>query len=107
MARRGREFWVTLVEEFERGGVRQDEFVAGHGVSLGGFQHWLYRLRRERRGEQKSVRLLPVTIGRRGRSQTPMAVELAVGSCVLRFTSGLDCTYVAQLAVALRRAAMC
>ena len=48
--RRGREFWVRLVDEFEGAGAieRHKAFADRHGVRCYSFQQWLYRLRRER-----------------------------------------------------------
>jgi hypothetical protein len=52
--RHGREFWVQLVEEFERGGAAQghEEFAERHKVRCDSFRRWLYRLRAERKGRQ-------------------------------------------------------
>jgi hypothetical protein len=55
--RRGREFWARLVEEFEREGGTESHaaFAKGHGVGLGSFQRWLYRLRAEQQGRRRRV----------------------------------------------------
>ncbi len=111
MVRRRREFWVSLVDEFERSGAKQQEFVAAHGVSVGGFQRWLYRLRREHQAlstqSVKSVRLLPVTVAGAGHRDSLTDFELATAGCVLRFTRDAEPKYVARLVAELRGAAVC
>ncbi len=50
--RRTREFWKRLVEEFEAGpAISHREFCENHQVTVDGFRRWLYRIRRERRGD--------------------------------------------------------
>lgn len=50
--RRGREFWAKLVGEFEAnaGTESHASFAGRHGVEVGSFQRWLYRLRAEQQG---------------------------------------------------------
>jgi hypothetical protein len=52
--RRGREFWVQLVEEFEQGGSAEghQEFAERQKVRCDSFRRWLYRLRAERNGRR-------------------------------------------------------
>ena len=52
LVRRSRDFWTSLVEDYERGDHRGShrEFAARHGVGCGSFERWLYHLRNESRG---------------------------------------------------------
>jgi hypothetical protein len=53
--RRGGEFWAKLVAEFQRAGGTEPhaEFAGRHGVRVGSFQRWLYRLRAEEQGRRR------------------------------------------------------
>ena len=46
LVRRSRDFWTSLVEDYERGDHREShrEFAARHGVGCGSFERWLYRV---------------------------------------------------------------
>jgi hypothetical protein len=52
--RRGREFWAKLIGEFQRAGGAEPhaEFAGRHGIRVGSFQRWLYRLRAEEQGRR-------------------------------------------------------
>ena len=58
--RRGRGFWLRLVRAYERSGLQQRTFCSRHGVSLGTFQHWLYRLRKEEQTASANTALVKV-----------------------------------------------
>jgi hypothetical protein len=55
----GREFWVTVIDEFERSALTQARFARQRGVPVATLRSWLYRLRRERKA---SVSLVPVRV---------------------------------------------
>lgn len=96
-----KEKWVEVVEEYERSGLTQAEFVTRRGVALSTLQSWLRRSRAQRPGP---VRLLPVEV-----APTPppakgsAPVEVVVPSGVRLYVApGTDVGYVAQLVEALR-----
>jgi len=102
MFRRGREFWITAIAEFERSKLTHEAFAHRRGVPVETLRSWIYRLRRER---QESVSLVPVrviastapTVRRSGESTAEIEVELASG-VRLRFATSIDLDYVAALA---------
>ena len=97
-----------MVARFEGSGKRRKEFAAEAGVGLAIFQYWLYKLRRERGAQARSVpevRLVPVTV--RARPPSAGRVEVSVAGVRLRVPVGADPTYVARLAVALRDTRPC
>jgi hypothetical protein len=103
MQRRGREFWMRVVDEYEASpGETHAEFAAGHGVEKTTFERWLYLLRGERKEQavQSKVRLLPVEVSV-GHGDQHVLVELD-GGLGLRVAVGTDPSYVAALVTALR-----
>lgn len=100
-----REKWVEVVEEYERSGLTQAEFVERRGVALSTLQSWLRRRRAQRAGP---VRLVPVEVMPTPPSATPApegstALEVVVpGGVRLCIAPGTDVGYVAQLVEALR-----
>ncbi len=100
-----REKWVEVVEEYERSGLTQAEFVARRGVALSTLQSWLRRSREQRRGP---VRLLPVEVAptvpsARTATEGSEALEVVVpGGVRLYVAPGTDVGYVARLVEALR-----
>jgi hypothetical protein len=56
--RRGREFWKTLVNEFDGAGTKEahQAFADRHGVRCDTFRRWLYLLRSEKRGRRWRAR---------------------------------------------------
>jgi transposase-like protein len=103
MRRRGREFWMKVVGDYEAtSGETHAEFAARHGVEKATFQRWLYLLRDERgaAGVGTKVRLLPVQVAvEHGEQQ--VLVDLG-GGLGLRVAVGTDPGYVAALVTALR-----
>jgi transposase-like protein len=96
-----REKWVEVVEEYERSGLTQAEFVARRGVALSTLQSWLRRWRAQRPGP---VRLLPVEVAptpppAKGSAPLEVVVPGGVRLCI---ASGTDVGYVARLVEALR-----
>ena len=98
----GREFWVTVVDEFERSALTQERFAQQRGVPVTTLRSWLYRLRRERKA---SVSLVPVRVVA---STAPVArdaaavggeieIELKTG-VQIRLSTAVDLDYVAALA---------
>jgi hypothetical protein len=49
------EFWYALIEHFETSGMTQPEFASLHGLPIGAFQSWLYRIRKERKKQKSSA----------------------------------------------------
>ena len=71
-----REKWIEVVEEYERSGLTQAEFVTRRGVALSTLQSWLRRRRAQRAGP---VRLLPVEVA----PTPPLATPATQGSAAL------------------------
>jgi hypothetical protein len=96
MTRLGREAWVKLIREFTESGLTQVDFAEQHRLSMGTFQCWLYKLRRE----TKSPRFVPVSVVATA-PQTPhdrSGVEVATRSgLLLRFASHTDPKYIAAV----------
>jgi hypothetical protein len=96
---RSRRFWTTAINEFERSGLTQEVFATRRGVSVGTLRGWIYRLRRERKA---SVSLVPVRVvastAPEARQPGEQAIEVEVAGRVrMRFNTGTDVEYVAQL----------
>jgi hypothetical protein len=100
--RRGREFWVSTVAEFERSQLTQKSFAQRRGIALATLQWWLAKLRRER---TSSVSLVPVRViassapTARSEMAADGAIEIELRSGVrLRLVAGANLDYVAALA---------
>ena len=100
--RRGREFWVLTVAEFERSQLTQKSFAQRRGIALATLQWWIAKLRR---AQALSVSLVPVRViasaAPKARSEAvadrSIEVELRTG-VRLRLATGADLDYVAALA---------
>jgi transposase-like protein len=102
MLRRGREFWITAIAEFERSKLTHEAFAQRRGFSVETLRSWIYRLRRER---QDSMSLVPVRVVEspppavRRSSESAAEIEVVLASGVrLRFAMGIDLDYVTTLA---------
>ena len=102
MFRRGREFWITAIAEFERSKLTHEAFAQRRGFSVETLRSWIYRLRRER---QDSASLVPVRViesppsAVRRSSESVAEIEVVLTSSVrLRFATSIDLDYVAALA---------
>ena len=100
--RRGREFWISTIAEFERSQLPQKSFAQRRGIALATLQWWLAKLRRER---ASSVSLLPVRVvastapTARSEAVADRAIEVELRSGVrLHVVVGADLDYVAALA---------
>ena len=100
--RRGREFWVSTIAEFERSQLTQKSFAQRRGIALATLQWWLAKLRRER---ASSVSLVPVRViastapTARSEMAADAAIEVELRSGVrLRLAAGANLDYVAALA---------
>ncbi len=100
--RRGREFWVSTIAEFERSHLTQKSFAQRRGIALATLQWWIAKLRRER---ASSVSLVPVRViastAPTARSETAAegAIEVELRSGVrLHVVVGANLDYVAALA---------
>ncbi len=106
MRRPGPEEWLKRIEEFRASGLQQKEFCARHDLSLSTLQFWLYQKSRRGSGsESKSMpTFLPIEVVA---SPAPQAragefVEVALRSgAVVRFSTGIDIRYIAELVAAL------
>lgn len=90
---------MGLVEEFEHAGLTQRDFAALHGVNVGTFRSWLYKLRREagpRAAGLTEVSVVSAAVD----SESGCRVELP-GGMVLRFSSAPSPYWLADLSSAL------
>jgi len=94
MASRGREFWMKLSGEVERGATI-GSVAARHGVSGSALGYWRRRLRTE---NGPTATLLPVSIIEAERRR----LVLLTGDVRLEVEVGTDVGYVAALVQALR-----
>jgi hypothetical protein len=113
MTRLGREEWKKVIADLEKSELTHKEFAAERGVALPTLQFWLYKFRRESSHESRPT-LLPVEVvpsaalkarqrgAAAGWSDAQALLELTLPSgTLLRFTAGIDVTYVRQLLAAL------
>jgi hypothetical protein len=95
--KRGRGYWQKLVRAFERSGLKQRTFCEQHGLALGTFQHWLYKIRREKKAADKvSTALVRVQLPEQMTKDAALEASLP-GGVVLRFSPDTDPHYVATL----------
>lgn len=82
--------------QFERSGERQADFCAQRGLGLSSLQHWLYRLRRERReGERAAARFVPLVASAAPSGAT--ACKLQLGGAEVSFADLPPASYMAEL----------
>jgi hypothetical protein len=93
MARLGRGHWQRVVSKFEESGLTQAAFCEAHGLTLGAFRSWLYRLRRER----GSARPAFVEVTTSKESLTQQACVIRIAGAELRFESLPDAQYLGAL----------
>jgi hypothetical protein len=100
--RRGREFWVSTIAEFERSQLTQKSFAQRRGIALATLQWWLAKLRRER---ASSVSLVPIRVvasaapTARSEAVADRAIEVELRSGVRLYVAvGADLDYVTALA---------
>ena len=89
MARQGRRYWQSVVSKFDKSELSQSAFCAAHGVTLGTFRWWLYRLRRE--GASTAPKFVEVIAGTSASSQ---ACVVTIGKAELRFETAPDARYL-------------
>jgi len=107
------EQWLELVEEFRNSGLQQKEFAAKHDLHLSTLQYWMYRGSKTRsRGVQieskSSPKFLPIEVvaspapklARGANGQWIVEASLP-GGVTLRFLTGTDTRYLAELFAAL------
>lgn len=99
--RRGRGYWLGLVAQFESSALGQADFTARHGINLGTFRSWLYRLRVEARDAGLAV--APASFVEVVTGSTTVADEVActirVGAAELRFARFPNAAYLAELLI--------
>lgn len=91
MARLGRSYWLSMVSKFAKSELSQEAFCEAHGLTVGTFRSWLYRLRRE--GESSTPKFVEV-IASKSASQ---ACVVLIGKTELRFESLPDAAYLGAL----------
>jgi transposase-like protein len=107
--RRDREYWQSLVKRYEESGESRANFVRSHGVKLGTFQSWLYKIRHER--AQLTTRPPCVTpqgfvevVAQRCPDQ---GMRMRVGSAILEFDRLPDTRWLSELIYGQRGRAIC
>lgn len=98
-ARRSREEWRALVQEWRASGLSMKEFAGQRGVSASSLAYWSSTLKREPR-RTPAPRLLPVRVSSTVAVTSP-GLELVLGPLRLRFDGGTSPTYIAEVARAL------
>jgi hypothetical protein len=91
--RRGREFWIGVLNDFAKSGMTQAEFCRSQGLVLGTFQHWLYGSG-QRKPAKRSTSLVRVRLAAPTSANAPVEAALP-GGIVLRFLTGTDPHYLA------------
>jgi transposase-like protein len=107
--RRDREYWQSLVQRYEESGESRADFVRNHGVKLGTFQSWLYKIRHER--AQLTTRRPCVTpqgfvevVAQRYPEQ---GMRMRVGTAMLEFNRLPDTRWLSELIYDQRGRAIC
>jgi len=105
--RRAREIWVNIIRQFERSGLKQEEFAAERKIPVGTLRGWIYRLRREQ--EEQATPLLPVRViastapSARWSGDEAAVIEAVLGDGVrLRFPPSTPPSVVAEVVGLLR-----
>ena len=113
-----RPFWTDMVGRFEDSGLTQPAFARKHGLKLGTFRSWIYRLRRERKAlrtppVQPPASFVEVEVPADFSPSRPVTRSWSVGlpALVLRFTDDVELRftelpspeYIAALSAALGR----
>jgi hypothetical protein len=93
MARLGRGYWQSAVNKFDKSELSQEAFCEAHGLTLGTFRSWLYRLRRE--GERSTPKFVEVSVA--DKSASSQACVVIIGKAELRFESVPDAVYLGAL----------
>src|SRR4051812_40122259 len=89
--------WIETVRQFEQSGLTQEAFAAQKHMSFSMLQLWLARSRQQ---HATSSQLLPVHVVNARAETSFIELELQTGAR-LRFSTGTDSTYLAQLVRAL------
>jgi len=105
-ARKSRSEWSKIIKAFERSGESHEEFCSRHGLNLGSFRGWLYRLRKAAAAPE--VALVPVTLT--GVTSSPShlvggaggEIVVMVSDVQVRLLPGTDTGYVAALVMEIR-----
>lgn len=93
MARLGRGYWQSAVSKFDKSELSQEAFCEAHGLTLGTFRSWFYRLRRE--GESSTPTFVEVSVA--DKSASSQACVVIIGKAELRFESVPDAAYLGAL----------
>lgn len=98
----GREFWTTIIDEFERSELTQESFARQRRIPVATLRSWIYKLRREQRA---NVTLVPVRVvaspapAARGAAAASGEIEIELKTGVrLRLSAAVDLDYVTALA---------
>ncbi len=94
MARLGRRYWQSMVSKFDKSELSQEAFCDAHGLTLGTFRSWLYRLHRERREASAAPKFVEVVASKSSSSQSCVVV---IGKVELRFDHVPDVAYLGAL----------
>jgi transposase len=104
--RRSREWWGHFVEGWPRSGLTQAQYCRRHGVPLGSFSWWRFRLRPQPRKAPKiAPTFLPVTITRPAAlvpRSTSSGIEVVLaGGRVVRVHERFDANLLRRVVAAL------
>src|SRR5689334_23220606 len=100
MARRTREIWRNLIQQFERSGKTAEEFAKERDIPLGTLRGWIYRFKRE---HEEAAPILPVTVIASAAPTARRSDEGGVEVMLLRFPGSATSEVIADVVSRLRR----
>jgi hypothetical protein len=108
MARRTREIWKNLIEQYERSGLGQEEYAAKRGIPVGTLRSWIYRLKRERLEQEAAILPVRVIASTAPTARAPGAASAAIEVVLpdgvrVRFASSTASEVIAEVVTRLRR----
>lgn len=103
MARRTREIWGNIIEQFERSGKTVEEFALERRIAVGTLQNWIYRVRRDKKDEAAAILPVRVISSRSPTASQQGDVAAAVEVVLVRFPSGAASDFIAEVVGRLRR----
>ena len=86
--KRSKSQWQEIIRQFERSGQSAKAFAAKKDLSIHSLKWWLYRLRKEAKTREPSIKMLPVEISNK---VSVSGVEVTCpGGSQIRFASDIS-----------------
>ena len=101
-----RNFWIDVVDEFERSDLTQARFASERKLNFSTFKSWLYRLRKEREQLQEALdpprffEVTPSGTTDTTKKSSPLCIKMGT-QVVIEFAELPSPAYLAALACAL------